>query len=46
MDAQTKLNLINKIIAEYWEYNEKEQIINGAPAIITAISTVVDFEED
>ena len=46
MDAQTKLNLIVKIIADYWEYNEEGQRINGAPAIITAISAVVDFEED
>lgn len=44
-DAE-KVKLISKLIADFWEFNETEDMRNGAVAIVTAISTIVDFEEE
>lgn len=45
MTATEKLALIDKMIAAFWEYCTDEQQTAGAAAFITAISTVVNFEE-
>ena len=45
MNDSEKLILIDKMIADFWEYCSNEQQTAGAVAFITAISTVVNFEE-
>lgn len=46
MTDTEKVQLISRIIADFWEYNEPEDMRNGAAVIVTAISSVVDFGED
>lgn len=46
MTDTEKLNLISKMIADFWEYNEPEEARAGAMAIVTAINSVVEYEED
>lgn len=44
MSDSEKIALISKMIADFWEYHEKEVITAGAEAFVTAICSVVDFE--
>lgn len=44
-DAE-KIALIDKIIADFWEYSSKEKISAEAEHILTAISTVTGFKGD
>ena len=44
MTDTEKVNLISKMIADFWEYNDTEDVRNGSVAMVTAIGTVVDFE--
>lgn len=46
MTDSDKLKLIKKMIDDFWGFNEAEDMRNGAVAIVTAISTIVDFEEE
>ena len=46
MTDTEKVNLISKMIADFWEFNETEDMRNGAVSMVTAINAVVDFEED
>lgn len=43
MTDTEKIKLISRIITDFWEFNEKEDMRNGAVAIVTAICSVVDF---
>ena len=45
MTDTQKINLIGKMIADFWEFNEPEEMKAGAVAMVTAICSVVDFEE-
>ena len=44
-DAE-KVDLIDKIIADYWENATIEKIDNGAEVALWAIASVVDFGRD
>ncbi len=44
MTDTQKINLIS-MIADFWEYNEPEDMKAGAVAMVTAICSVVDFKE-
>lgn len=46
MTDTEKVKLINRMIADFWEFNETEDMRNGAVAMVTAICTVVEFEGD
>lgn len=46
MTDTEKVALIGKIIADFWEYNDDEDMHGGAVAIVTAINSVVEFGED
>ena len=43
MTDREKLELIAVLIADFWEFNEKDQMENGAVAMITAINTIVEY---
>lgn len=45
MTDREKLNLISMMIADFWEFNEKEHMEKGAVAMVTAINSVVEFGE-
>lgn len=45
MTDSEKLKLISRLITDFWEFNEKEQMEKGAVAMVTAICSIVDFEE-
>lgn len=45
MSDTEKLKLINKMIADFWEYNDTEDMRNGAVALVTAINTIAEFGE-
>ena len=44
MTDTEKVALIGQIITDFWGYNTDEQITAGAPVIMAAISSVVEFE--
>ena len=44
MSDTEKINLIQKMISDFWECNSNEQIEKSAFAIVTAIYTAVGFE--
>lgn len=46
MTDTEKVNLIDSIIADFWEYSSEEEIGKGAKAIIVAIAAVVNFGMD
>ncbi len=46
MTSNKKIALIKQLIEDFWGYNTDEQVTNGAPVLIAAISTVIDFEEE
>lgn len=46
MTDPQKINLISKMIADFWEFNEPEDMRASAVAMVTAINSVVEFEED
>lgn len=41
-----KIDLIDVMIADFWEYNSEEQRKNGAEAFIAAIATVINFGKE
>ena len=41
-----KIELIDSMIADFWEYNTNEQRKDGAEAFITAITTVINFGKE
>lgn len=43
MTDSEKVKLIDKLIADFWEYNSEEDMRNGAVAMVTAILSVVEF---
>lgn len=43
MTDTEKVNLIDCIIADFWEYSSEEEIGKGAEAIMVAIAAVVNF---
>lgn len=43
MTDREKLELIAVLIADFWEFNEKEHMEKGAMAMITAINTIVGY---
>lgn len=46
MTNEEKINLISKMIGDFWEYNEQEEQKVGATVMVTAIHSVVTFGED
>ena len=44
MSDSEKIKLISRMISDFWEFNEKEHMENGAVAMVTAIYTVVEME--
>ena len=46
MTDSEKIELIDTMIADFWEYNTEEQRKNGAEAFITLIVTVINFGKD
>jgi hypothetical protein len=40
------IDLIDVMIADFWEYNSEEQRKNGAEAFIAAIATVINFGKE
>ena len=44
MSDSEKIKLISRMISDFWEFNEKEHMENGAVAMVTAIYTVVEKE--
>lgn len=46
MTDTEKVDLISKIIADFWGYSSDEEITTGAEAIVVAICAVVEFESD
>lgn len=46
MTDSEKIELIDTMIADFWEYNTAEQRKNGAEACITLIATVINFGKD
>lgn len=46
MTDADKLKLIKEMIDDFWGFNEAEDMRNGAVTMVTAISTVIDFQED
>lgn len=46
MTDSEKLALIKQLITDFWGYNTDEQVSQGAPVLIAAISTVLDFKEE
>ena len=45
MTDTEKIELIGKMISDFWEFNSEEDMRAGAVAMVTAINTVVEFEE-
>ena len=41
-----KIELIDSMIADFWEYNTEEQRKNGAEAFISVIATVINFGKE
>lgn len=46
MSDSEKIQLITKMIGDFWEFSSNEDMRSGAGAMVTAINTVVEFEED
>ena len=46
MTDTEKVNLISLIIADFWEFQNNEQMEKSALGIVNAISSVVDFERN
>lgn len=46
MTDSEKVSLIDKMIADFWEFTNDENISVGAEYILTAISTVTGFKGD
>ena len=46
MTDTEKISLISKMIVDFREYNETEDMRSGAVAMVTAINSVVEFEEE
>ena len=45
MTDSEKIKLISRMITDFWEFNSEEDVHNGAVAMVTAINSVVEFEE-
>lgn len=41
-----KLRLIDKMIADFWEFHDSEKYEIGAEVFVTAIYSVIAFEEE
>lgn len=46
MTDTEKVDLIDKIIADFWECSSEEKISKGAEAVVVAIAAVVNFGRD
>ena len=46
MTDREKLALIGTIIADFWGYSSDDKITAGAEAIVVAINSVVEFENE
>lgn len=46
MSDTEKVELIGKIIADFWGYSSDDKITAGAEAIVVAINAVVEFENE
>ena len=46
MTDREKLELIGTMIADFWEFNKMEYWEKGALAVVSAISTIVDYGVD
>ena len=46
MTDTEKVKLISQMISDFWDFNEKEHMENGAVAMVTAIYSVAEFEGD
>lgn len=46
MTDTEKVDLISKIIADFWGYSSDDKITTGAEAIVVAINAVVEFESE
>ncbi len=44
MADREKIQLIAKMIGDFWEYHEADKIAVGAEVFVTAINSVVEFE--
>lgn len=44
MTDTEKVALIATVIKEFWDYNDEKHMENGAMAMVTAISSIVDFK--
>ena len=44
MSDTDKVRLISQMISDFWEFNEAEDMRNGAVAMVTAIYPVVEME--
>lgn len=44
MTDNEKLALIDKMIADFWEWSETEERNNGAIHVLNAVSSVLEFE--
>ena len=46
MTDTEKVDLIDSIIADFWEHSSEEKISKGAEAVVVAIAAVVNFERN
>ena len=44
MTNDEKIQLINKMIADFWEFHDESKYATGAETLVTAIYSVTDFE--
>lgn len=44
MTDSEKIQLITKMIVDFWEFNSDEDMRSGAVAMVAAINSVVEFE--
>ena len=44
MSDKEKIQLISKMISDFWEYHEADTITAGTEVFVTAINSVVWFE--
>ena len=46
MSDSEKIELIDEMIGDFWEYNTAEQRKDGAEAFISVIATVINFGKE